>query len=180
MSANYLLMSDEMIKERTIVHGNTDPKLIYPDIKVAQDMWVLPIIGSALYKKLQDAVNDNDWTGLDDYKYLLNNYVLDTLQYFTMSELPLSMGYQFSNKGVIRKQGENSDLPSMSELVDLSSKYKERAQFYANRLRLYLKQNASEKFKEYNEPGTGVDTINPEKAYSIPIYLDDEGCTDSF
>ena len=175
MSSNVLLMSDEMIKERTIIHGNTDPKLIYPDIKVAQDMFILPILGSALYTKLQTAVNTNDWAGLTDYKALLDNYILDALQYYTMAELPTSMSYQFWNKGIVRKQGENTELPSMSELVDISNKYRDRGQWYANRLRLYLIQNANTKFPEYLQPGNGIDTVIPEqKGFSMPIYLGDE------
>lgn len=179
MSVNYLLMSDEMIKERSIVHGNTDAKLIYPDIKVAQDMYILPILGTALYEKLQAAVSAGVWTGLADYKVLLDNYIVDALMYYTMSELPFSLNYQFWNKGIVKKLGENTETPSMSELVDISNKYKDRAQWYANRLRQYLRQNANEKFPEYLNPGNGIDTISPEgKAYSIPIYLgtDDDNC----
>lgn len=177
MSLNTLLMSDEMIKERTIIHGNTDPKLIYPDIKVAQDMYILPILGTALYDKLQARVNANDWTGFADYKTLLDNYILDALQYYTMAELPTSMSYQFWNKGIVRKQGENTELPSMSELIDISNKYRDRGQWYANRLKLYLIQNASAKFPEYLAPGNGIDTITPDqKSFSMPIYLGDDKC----
>lgn len=176
MSANYLLMSDEMIKERSIVHGNTDPKLIYPDIKVAQDMYILPILGTALYDKLQARVLANDWAGFADYKALLDNYIIDALMYYTMAELPQSLGYQFWNKGIVRKFGENTELPSMSDLMDISNRYRDRGQWYANRLRVYLIQNAPTKFPEYNAPGNGVDTINPENtAFSIPIYLGDYG-----
>ena len=175
MSLNTLLMSDEMIKERSIVHGNTDPKLIYPDIKMAQDMYILPILGTALYEKIQAAINAGDWTNLTDYKNLLDNYIIDALMYYTMAELPTSLSYQFWNKGIVRKQGQDTDLPSMSELVDISNKYKTRGEWYANRLRLYLLQNANLKFKEYLSPGNGVDTVNPDqKGFSMPIYLGDD------
>ena len=105
MSNNILLMSDEMIKERTSIHGNIDAKLIYPDIKVAQDMYILPVLGTALYNKLQTAVNANDWTNLTNYKNLLDIYVLDTLMYYVLAELPMTMGYQFWNKGVKKIRG---------------------------------------------------------------------------
>lgn len=93
MSLNTLLISDEIIKERTAVHGNIDAEMIYPDIKVAQDMYILPVIGTALYDKLQAAVNANDWTNLTDYKKLLDNYIIDALMYYTLAELPTSLGY---------------------------------------------------------------------------------------
>lgn len=184
MSVNTLLISDEMIKERTAVHGNIDAKLIYPDIKVAQDLYIMPILGTALFDKLQSLISDDtintDATKID-YKTLIDRYIVDALIYYTLSELPMTLSYQFWNKGMIRKTGENTETPSMSDLMDLSNRYKQRAESYANRLILYLKQNASAKFIEYLHPGNGIDTVNPEnRGFTMPVYLggtwDDNDC----
>lgn len=184
---NILLISDLMIKERTAIHGNIDPKLIYPDIKVAQDMYILPLIGTGLYNKLQTLIDDGTITdgGNADYKTLIDIYIVDALIYYTLSELPSTISYQFWNKGVIRKSGLDTESPSMSELIDLSNKYRNRAEFYANRLKKYLQQNAVSKYPEYNNPGSGIDTMYPDqKPFTIGIYLgDDCGCgrsTDGF
>lgn len=175
MSLNILLVSDTMIKERTVIHGNIDPKLIYPDIKAAQDMYILPLLGSALYNKIQTAINDDTIGGLTDYKLLLDKYIIDALIYYTLSELPTTISYQFWNKGIVRKQGDDTQLPSMSELIDVSNKYKTRAEFYANRCRLYLRQNAATLYPEYLNPGSGIDDMRPEKkSYTLPIYLGDD------
>lgn len=180
---NILLISDVMIKERTAIHGNIDPKLIYPDIKVAQDMYILPLIGTGLYVKLQTLISDGTITdaGNSDYKTLIDIYIVDALIYYTLSELPTTISYQFWNKGVIRKQGQDTETPSMSELIDLSNKYRNRAEFYANRLNKYLLQNASLKYPEYNNPGSGIDTLYPDqKPFQIGIYLGpDCGCEDN-
>lgn len=178
MSENILLISDVMIKERTVIHGNIDPKLIYPDIKVAQDMYIQPILGSALYNKLlalissgaisSDAANVN-------YKTLIDKFIVDTLIYYTLAELPTTISYQFWNKGVVRKQGENTELPSMSDLIDISNKYKNRAEFYANRMKLYIIQNANAMYPEYLNPGNGIDTMTPsQRSFTTGIYLGDE------
>jgi len=50
MSLNILFISDTILIERTTVHGNIDPKLLYPEIKTAQDMYIQPLLGSALFK----------------------------------------------------------------------------------------------------------------------------------
>lgn len=180
MARNVLLISDLMIKERTSVHGNIDPKLIYPDIKVAQDMYIEPLLGTALYEKLQDLVSSDEISqpANADYKNLIDRFICDALMYYTLSELPTTISYQFWNKGVLRKQGDNTSLPSMSELIDLSNKYKDRAEFYADRLMKYVKQNASTKFPEYLNAGNGMDTIHPEnRSFTMPIYLgDDDDC----
>jgi hypothetical protein len=179
MSLSVLLVSDQMIKDRTAIHGNIDPTLIKADIRVAQDMYIHPILGTALYDKLiSDISSTGTTTGV--YKTLLDRYIVDTLMWYVLSELPTTISYQFWNKGVIRKQGESTELPSMSELIDLQNKYKNRAEYYANRLRLYLKQNQN-LFTEYLNPGNGVDTINPETtSFTMPVYLGDDTCYKSF
>lgn len=184
MSVNTLLISDEMIKERTAVHGNIDAKLIYPDIKAAQDLYIMPILGTALFDKLQVIISDNTINtdaAKIDYKNLIDRYIVDALIYYTLSELPMTLSYQFWNKGIVRKQGENTETPSMGDLIDLSNRYKQRAESYSTRLILYLKQNAAVKFSEYLRPGTGIDTVNPEnRGFTMPVYLgpdsDDCGC----
>lgn len=181
MSLNVLLIGDVIIKERTSIHGNIDPKLIYPDIKVAQDMYILPLLGSALFDKLQSLISANTLSasGNEDYKLLLDKYIIDTLIYYTLSELPTTISYQFWNKGVSRKIGADSELPSMSDLIDLSNKYKNRAEFYAERAKRYLMAFAPTKYREYLNPGNTIETMNPnQKTFTSPIYLggDDCGC----
>ena len=45
MSANILFISVESIKDRSGLHGNVDEKLILPEIKTCQDMYILPALG---------------------------------------------------------------------------------------------------------------------------------------
>lgn len=174
---NILLISDVMIKERTAIHGNIDPKLIYPDIKVSQDMYILPILGSGLYFKLQTIIKDGTISSDPinvNYKTLIDIYIVDALIYYTLSELPATISYQFWNKGVVRKMGADTDMPTMSDLIDLSNLYRNRAEFYANRLRLYLQQNAIAMFPEYYNSKLGIDSIYPAiNSFTNPVYLGD-------
>lgn len=170
-----------MIKERTAIHGNIDPALLYPDIKVSQDMYIQPVLGSALFDKLQTLVDTGDinLTENADYYNLISKFIADALMYYTLSALPTTISYQFWNKGVVRKYGEETELPSMSELIDLSNMYKNRGEFYANRLKVYLMQNASLKFREYLNPGSGIDTVYPDRdSFTMPVYLGDEETDD--
>lgn len=176
MSKNVLLISDDILKERTSIHGNIDPRFLYPEIKAAQDMYVHPILGTALYNKIVDDVDAGTIAG--DYKDLLDDYIIDCLLYYTLASLPEALSFQFYNKGVIRKQGDSTELPSMSELIDLSNKYRVRAEWYADRLNKYLKHHATESFlPEYLNPGDTLDTIVPEaNSYNMPIYLGNHVC----
>lgn len=177
MSVNTLLISDTMIKERSPLHGNIDPKLIYNDIKTAQDMYILPILGTALFGKLQTLISAGTITDAQNvaYKTLLDTYIADTLIHYTMMELPTTLSYQFWNKGVSRKVGQDSELPSMSELMDISNRFRNKAEWYANRLRLYVIDKAPTLFSEYLAPGNTIDTVIPDqKSFTNPIYLGDD------
>lgn len=176
MSANVLLIDDLAIKARTGLHTNTDPKLIEPDIKAAQDIYLQPILGSALLSKLQTLISSNAINATENkvYKDLLDGYIVDTLIYYTLAELPMSLSYQFFNKGVLRKNDDNATVPAMGELIDIANIYKNRAEHYGKRLIMYLKANAVS-FPEYNTISTTLDSINPiDDNYSTGIWLDDD------
>lgn len=176
MSRNILFISVDTIKDRTGLHFNVDPKLVYPDILFAQDAYILPVLGTALYNKLQDDIDCKSLTC--DYETLLNEYITPCLVYQVMAELPMALSYQFYNKGVVKKTGEGQTEPSASELTEVAQRYTSRAEYYRQRLVKYLKQQSSQnKFPEYLNPGSGVDTIVPDnQAYTISVWLGDDDC----
>ena len=126
------------------------------------------------YNKIIDDVDAGTITG--DYKSLLDDYIIDCLLYYVLASLPAALSYQFWNKGVLRKNGESTELPSMSELIDISDKYRIRAEWYGERLNKYLKHYSTTSFlPEYLSPGDTLDTILPENnTYTMPIYLGGE------
>jgi hypothetical protein len=174
MSLNVLFISVDTIKDRTGLHNNVDDKLVKPEIKTAQDMYILPALGSALYNRLQAGITANNLTS--DEITLLDNYVVDTLVNYVLSELPQGMSYQFYNKGLLRKQGDNSEYPSMQDMIDVANRYRARAEFYKQRLIKYLKQN-NVLYPLYLNFGSGIDAIKPENdGYTVSIYLGDNYC----
>jgi hypothetical protein len=174
MSKNTLFISVQSIKDRTGLHANVDEKLVLPEIKTAQDMYILPALGSALYNELQTAVETNSFTNLQTT--LLDDYIVDCLIYYVMSELPQGLSYQFYNKGLIRKTGENQESPSMQDMIDVANRYRARAEFYKQRLIKYLKQNNAS-YPNYLNFGSGIDSIKPDnEGYTVSMWLGDNGC----
>ncbi len=174
MSKNTLFISVQSIKDRTGLHANVDEKLVLPEIKTAQDMYILPALGSALYNRLQAGIEANNLTANEIT--LLDNYIVDCLIYFVMSELPMGLSYQFYNKGLLRKSGENTENPSMQDMIDVANRYKARAEFYKQRMIKYLKQN-NNLYYEYLNFGSGIDSIKPDNnGYTTSVWLGDEGC----
>lgn len=176
MSRNILFISVDTIKDRTGLHFNVDPKLVYPDILFAQDAYILPVLGTALYDKLQTDIENKQLAC--PYETLLNDYITPCLVYQVMAELPMALSYQFYNKGVVKKTGEGQTEPSASELTEVAQRYNSRAEYYRQRLVKYLKQQSSQNvFPEYLNPGSGVDTVVPDnQAYTISVWLGDDDC----
>jgi len=174
MSLNILFISSDTIKERSGLHYNVDEKLIKPEIKTSQDMYILPALGSALYNRLQDGISCNNLTC--DEKSLLDDYIADTLVNYVLSELPQGLSFQFYNKGLVRKSSDNTDMPSMQDLIDIANRYRARAEFYKQRLIKYLKQNQT-LYPLYLNFGAGIDAIQPDNdAYRASIWLGDDYC----
>ena len=169
MSKNILFITETLFKERTGASIAIDGKQIFPMIKVAQDIHIQPVLGSTLYLRLQKGIEDDDLT--NDEKHLIDFYITDALVWFTMSMLPMIMGYQLFSKGFLVKTAEESSAPSQKDLELIEQKYKSMAEFYNTRMVSYLQENYT-KYFEYLNPSMGLDVIFPRiDTYSCPIYI---------
>ena len=167
-----LFISPENIYERSSVHKNIDSKMIVPEIKAAQEMYILPVLGTALYDRLQDGVDNNNLTA--DEQTLIKSYIRDPLIMYTISELAPALSFQLWNKGLTRKTTENSEAVSSSEIDDFTAKFKNCAEWYLETLITYFIQEAGtgSKFQEYINPGSRTDTFVPKRtSFEIGIYL---------
>ena len=174
MSKNILFIDDTILKERTTIHGNIDPKMLYPEIKVVQDMQMERLLGTALYTKLQNDIDGGTLTG--QYETLLTDYLIDCLIWYVCAEIPMTLSMQFFNKGVVRSSGQDTELPSLTELVTLQDKYRGRGEHYAERTKRYLIEESSKgNFPEYINPGSRADTVFPYGGtFSLPVNLESD------
>lgn len=176
MSRNILFISVNTIKDRSGLHTNVDDKLVNPEILACQDMFILSALGTALYNRLQDGIENNDLTSLE--QEILDTYITPTLVYYVLAELPMGLSYQFYNKGLIRKSGDGQENPSSSEMIEVADRYRARAEFYKQRLVKFLREKAVKGLLPlYLNPGNTIDTMIPEfQAYTTSIWLGDTDC----
>lgn len=166
-----LFISPENIYERSQMHKNIDSKMIVPEIKTCQEMYLLPVLGTALYERLQTGIDDDNLT--NDEETLLKSYIRDVLIHYTIAELSEGLSFQLWNKGVMKKTSENAETVGASDLHDFKQKYMNRAEWYRERLiRFLIEEAGSGKYNEYINPGSRADTFIPKrKSYEIGIYL---------
>ena len=106
MSANVLMISEQSFKDFTVASANIDLKNVTQVIKMTQDRYIHPILGSALYDKILDLIvaNTIGQAGNAVYKTLLDSYITDTLFNYVLGELPMALQYKFVNKGVVKRK----------------------------------------------------------------------------
>ena len=174
MSLNILLISAEMIKDRTAIHTNIDEKLLFPTIKVCQDMYIHPLLGSALFNKIITDVDAGTIAG--DYKDLLDDYIVDCLCWWVLSESIFDVTYQLWNKGMIKKIGDSTEAPGTDELEGMRNRFRARAEWYGQRLKQYLIANSTASvLPEYYNGNTEIDSLSPEqRSFTLPVYLGPE------
>jgi uncharacterized protein YbdZ (MbtH family) len=166
-----LFISEQTLKDRTGMSAAINGMNMFPLIKVAQDTFLMPALGSTLYKRLLKGVEDNDLNAAETT--LINDYVTDCLIWATMAKLVVPMGFQLFSKGFLQKTADNSVNPSFSDMNRIEQHYQDMAEDYRQKIVNYLKQNYS-LFAEYAEPGNGWDVVRPiSQAYECPIYLDE-------
>ena len=74
---NILLISEETLKEMSLIGDNVESQFILPAIELAQEQGLQTIIGTKLLRKLQTLVDDGSITGStnSNYKELLDDYI---------------------------------------------------------------------------------------------------------
>jgi hypothetical protein len=164
------MISPQMLKEKTALHDNVDSKLIIPVLKRVQDMYVQPLLGSTLYKKILADIKTNSLSG--KYKELLDEYLLDVICQYALAEIAPDLNAQFYNKGVTNKQAEGSTAVTGTDLKTVIAKYTKNGEWYAERCKRYLQQYANQYYPEYYQLTPGIDTIVPTtQVWNCPISL---------
>jgi hypothetical protein len=131
-----LFISPEDLVKRTAINGNVDRDQMIHFIKIAHDIHVQALLGTALYNRLKTDVLNNTLAG--NYETLLEDYVQDVLVHYSMTEILPFLAYKVSNGGVFKKQSENSEGIEKSELEYLIQRERDIAEHYGRRLVSYL------------------------------------------
>ena len=166
-------ISENYLKSTTVIDDNVDMKLLNPTLRLVQEKYILQILGTALYDKLVSDVSGSTLAG--SYKTLMDDYILPTMSWYVMLESPIPLGYRFMNKGVMRKNSDNSQPADIADLQFNMDRAKDNAEYYAMRLYKYLNAHTST-FTEYTNAGNSIDTVIPNsRIFTSRLFLGDAG-----
>lgn len=166
-------ISEEKLKQNSLINENVDDKIIRPLLIMVQDMYIQPAIGSGLYNELIDQIDNNTVTTPNNT--LIVDYIQAAVIWWIMAEAPMSMTYKFRNKGVQTQTSENSSPASIEDLITVADNYKYKAEWYTKRVSNFLYANSTT-YPLFLNAGNAYDTIHSNnQIYQSGMMLDEDG-----
>lgn len=168
-------ITEKYLKENTPIDDNTDSKLLKMAMREAQDIYIRDLIGSGIYDELCDQINADTVTA--DNETLLKHYIQPALKYYVLYNSAQSMSFQLVNKGIVTRNSEFQSPADINAITSLMNAWKDRGEYYSERLTNYLIQNSS-LYPLYLNPGSQTDTIHPKQSRLFGgMYLgEDDTC----
>jgi len=164
-----LYISATRLKKDTAIGGSVDDNIIMPYILLAQDMNILPVIGTDLDNKLKSDIQAGTLTGA--YQTLVEDYIQVALVQFSFTQLVPYLRLRFVNNAVVVMGAtEQSSSATYEDLKPLMDTAENAGEFYRQRLIDYLRNNTSS-FPEYSS-NTGADLDPTANNYFSGIQLE--------
>jgi hypothetical protein len=150
----------------TMVNANLDDLYLQNAINEAEGVYLREILGDLLYNTIINKINNQTLTG--KYATLVDQYIKIYLQYKTQSLLVPQVAFKIRNAGVISQFDQGFNTTSVKDTMYVQEQYDSKAEFYANRLTVYLQKNASD-FPEYGYSDDNV--TQPTETQNVTTIL---------
>ena len=134
-----LFISRNDIIKQSPLQGSIDADRLLSFMRTAQEKYILDLLGTVLYYKLQDEVIAGTFPQMGVfYQDLMKDHIKPTLIWYAVGEyLPFS-GVQFKSEGAVKHESDQSKSVGKNEIDYLLQKCLNSADFYATRLQNYL------------------------------------------
>lgn len=164
-----LFISPNQIKQDTFVDENVDEKALINSILWCQEEYTKAMLGTALYDEIKGQIEAGTITA--NNTTLRDSYIRPALKWWVVYEAMDELHMKATNKAIMLKRSDNSDPVSLTDILNLKNKYRNRAERFDEKLRLYLIEN-TDTYPLYSNAGSGADTIHPKGfTYGTGWYL---------
>ena len=141
-----MIITPEELKN-TVLNANVDDEYINPAINEAEDIYLREILGDKLYNTVLNAVGGESIP--EPYLTLVNTYIKPYLTYMVQSLICIPVQYKIRNAGIVSQYDQGFTTSNVKDTAYLKEYYDSKAQFYGNRLTVYLQKN-SDSFPDYD------------------------------
>lgn len=119
-------LADEYIRSATITSQN----------------YLRELVGDCLYEALEGMVENDGVEGI--YKTLLDDFIVPYLEFSVMGEMCVPTSFKQGNIGLYQNFDQNANSTELPTIKYVEAYWKQRAEFYRNRLVKYLDKNADD------------------------------------
>ena len=163
-----LFISTDRLKKDSALGGSVDDNLLLPYILMAQDRYILPVLGTDLNNKLISDIQGSSLSGA--YLTLLQTYIQPSLVNYSFATVLPFLRLRMVNNSIVTMSSEQGSSVSHEELKPLINASMDQAEFYRERLIDYIQNNTSS-FPEYST-NTGADLTPTTQNYYAGLNLD--------
>jgi hypothetical protein len=163
-------IDETYFKSSNGLDASLDNKMIMPSIEKAQDFYILPLLGTALYNQLQTQIESG--TVSADNTTLLDSYIAPCLSKYSLYEAIPKIFYKIENNGIFKRSAEFAEAIDFKDLTMVRQITKDDAEFFATKLTRYLQANPTV-YPLYDNAGTSSDTVYPNAgtSYTTSIHF---------
>jgi hypothetical protein len=134
-----LFITRNDIIKNTPLQGAIDADALLPFVRTAQDKYLKNLLGTVLFEYLQAQIVAGTVGTLSSYyQDLLDDYVKNSLIWYSAVEYIPFSSVQFKSNGAVKQQSEQGVAPSKTEIDYLKQIAQTNADYYALRLQNYL------------------------------------------
>lgn len=135
----YTLINEAYFKQYSPIPDNFNIKDIEPYFKVAEKIWVEPLLGTPLYEELLEQVNENTLTEENStlllvlYPYLSFAIVFECLPF---------LSYHISEVGITKGKSDNSDSVSINDVNYINTHIRSQVEVMKTQLKKFLDEHS--------------------------------------
>lgn len=165
MKITYLI-SPQSVKDVTNISDNLSEKYILTAIREAQQTELTTVLGVHFISTIEHLIENNEIGNPEhaNIKFVLDNYISYFLIYDVIEKLIPLVSVKLDNAGAVMSENEDTENLSFSDMLKLQDYYRQKSDFYKNRLQKYLRNNRS-------MFGDLLCCSELDSAYSSPIFL---------
>lgn len=132
------LINGDYLKAYSPIPINFSIESVRPFISIAEETWIVPILGRALYSELLKEVNENQITDVNS-SLLVKIYMLESMAVLYES-LPFIRSH-ISEVGITLGKSDNSDSISSSDLNNITNHLRSQLEVLKTMLKDFLEAN---------------------------------------
>lgn len=157
-----LFITRNDIIKNTPLQGSIDADRLLNFVRTAQDKYILNLLGTVLFEKLQLTIANGTFNSLGAaYQDLMKEHIKPTLIWYACVEYIPFSSVQFKSEGAVRHETETAKAVSKNDVDYLLQKSMSNADYYATRMQNYL-VSYSNQIPEYYESVGNQTQIYPD------------------